>query len=176
MDIRLAVGGEQAGLLPLQRLEVQLSSGDEVLGLANIHPEALEVKRMELAILNHSGEGLLLDGGGAQLDALEDGGAENVDTGVDSVANKLDGLLDEPVNARLVAGGMHNDTVLGGLLDLCDADGALISMLLVECGQLLERVFAGHVGVEDEERRVVLAEDVSSKLEGASSAQRLGLD
>jgi hypothetical protein len=74
--------------------------------------------------------------------------------------------------ARLV----DNNTVLGRLLDLCDNDGALVTVLLVEVGKLLEGVFAGNVGVENEERRLVLAKDGLSKLQGTGGAEGLGLD
>ena len=49
-------------------------------------------------------------------------------------------------------------------------------MLLVELGELLEGVVACDIGVEDEEGRVVLAEDVLSELEGTGGAEGLGLD
>jgi hypothetical protein len=41
---------------------------------------------------------------------------------------------------------------------------------LVELGELLEGVVAGNVGVEDEEGRVVLSEDVLGELEGTGGA------
>jgi hypothetical protein len=56
-----------------------------------------------------------------------------------------------------VAGLVDNDTVLGRLLDLCDNNCALVAVLLVELSELGEGVLAGNVGVEDEERRVVLS-------------------
>lgn len=67
---------------------------------------------MELAVGAHGGEGLLLDGGWAELNAFEDAGVEDVEAGVDSVADKLDGLLDEAVDARVVVGLVHDDSVL----------------------------------------------------------------
>jgi hypothetical protein len=75
-----------------------------------------------------------------------------------------------------VAGLVDNDTVLGRLLDLCDNDCAFIAVLLVELGELGEGVFAGNVGVENEERRLVLAKDSLSELEGTGGAEGLGLD
>lgn len=89
---------------------------------------------MELAICAHGGEGLLLDGGGAELDAIEDAGVEDVETGVDSVADELDRLLDEAVDARVVVGLVHDDTVFRRLLDLGHDDGSLISVCFVEGG------------------------------------------
>lgn len=46
---------------------------------------------------------------------------------------------------------MHHDTVLGRLLHLGHHNGALLAVLLVEGSELLEGVFAGDIGVEDEE-------------------------
>lgn len=106
---------------------------------------------MQTTVLADSGEGFLLDGGGTELDALKDTGVEDVDTGVDTVADELDRLLDETVDSRGVAGLVDNNTILGRLLDLCDNDCALVTVLLVELSELGEGVFAGNVCVEDEE-------------------------
>ncbi|KFY11986.1 hypothetical protein V492_04157 [Pseudogymnoascus sp. VKM F-4246] len=127
-----AGGREKLGVLLAKGGEVEAGSCEEVFGLADVHPEALEVEGVELAVLAHRGEGLLLDGGGAELDALEDAGVEDVEAGVDAVADELDGLLDEAVDARVVVGLVHDDSVLGGLLDLGHDDGALIAVGFVE--------------------------------------------
>jgi hypothetical protein len=176
VDVGLVGRGKELGVLALQRREVQAGTGEEILGLSNVHPEALEVKGVQTAVLADSGEGLLLDRSGAELDAVQNAGVEDVDTGVDTVADELDGLLDEAVNSRGVAGLVHNDTVLGRLLHLCDNNGAFFAVLLVELGELGKGVFAGDVGVEDEEGRIVLAEDGLSKLQRAGGAKGLGLD
>lgn len=131
---------------------------------------------MELAVSDHGRESLLLDGSRAQVDAVQDGRVEDVETGVDTVADELDGLLDESVDARRVGGLVDDDTILGGLFDLGDTDGALVAVGLVESSQLLEGVLAGDIGVEDEEGGVVFAEDVGSQLQGTSGAKRLRLD
>ena len=176
VNVRLGVRGEELGLPLLQRPQVELCAGDEVLGLADIHPEALKVERVQLAVPDHGREGFLLDGGGAQVDAIENRGVEDVDAGVDAVADELDGLLNETLDAGRVARLVHNDTVLGGLLDLCDTDGALVSMFLVECDEVLERVLASDVRVEDEEGSLVLEKGFGSQLQRASSAQGFCLD
>ena len=176
VDVGLVGGSKELGVLALQGREVQAGTGEEILGLSNVHPEALKVKRVQTAVLADSGEGLLLDRSGAELDAVQNAGVEDVDTGVDTVADELDGLLDETVDSRGVAGLVHNDTVLGRLLHLCDNDGAFFAVLLVELGELSKGVFAGNVGVEDEERRVVFAENGLSKLQRAGRAKGLGLD
>lgn len=131
---------------------------------------------MKLAVSNHGRESLLLDRSRAQLDAVENRSVQDVKTGIDTVADELDRLLDESVDARRMARLVDNNTVLGGLFDLGDTDCALITVCLVEGSQLLEGVFAGDVGVQDEEGGVVLAEDIGSQLQGTGSAKGLGLD
>lgn len=144
--------------------------------MTDIHPEALEIKRVKLTVSNHGRESLLLDRSRAQLNAVENRSVQDIKAGVDAVADELDGLLDESVDARRMAGLVDNDTILGGLFDLGDTDCALVTVCLVEGSQLLEGVFAGNVGVQDEEGGVVLAEDVGSQLQGTGSAKGLGLD
>jgi hypothetical protein len=51
------------------------------------------------------------------LNAVKDGGVEHVDTGVDAVADELDGLLNEAVN-DCRAGLGDDDTVCRGLGNL----------------------------------------------------------
>jgi hypothetical protein len=43
-------------------------------------------------------------------------------------------------------------------------------MCLVECGKITERVIADDIGVEDEERLVVLGEDLLGEFQGTCSA------
>lgn len=176
VNVGFRSGGQQLGVLARERREVEACSRQEVLGLTNVHPEALEVEGVEEAVLDNGGESLLLNGCRAELDALEHAGVHDVDTGVDAVADELDGLLDETVDFGGVARLVDYDTVFGGLFDLCDDNGAFVAVLLVELGELLEGVVAGDVGVEDEEGRVVLAQDVLGELEGAGGAEGLGLD
>lgn len=151
-DIWLAEGSKLVAALPGQGGKIEAGAGEEILGLANVHPEALKVETVKLAVFHDSRESLLLDGGWAQLNALEHRGVENVDTGVDAVAHELDGLLDEAVDAGRVIGLVNNDTVFAGLLDLGDDNCSLLAVVLVEVCQLLEWVFANNIGVEDEER------------------------
>lgn len=99
MNVRLGSRGKLLGALLGKGRKVEACSGQEVLGLTNIHPEALEVERMELTILADGGESLLLNRCRAQLNAVEDAWVEDVDTSVDPVTNELDGLLDEAVDS-----------------------------------------------------------------------------
>lgn len=122
-------------------------------------------------------EGLLLNGcRSVLLDAAENGGVEDIKTGVDAVADELDGLLDEPIDARGVVRFVDNDTVLGGFLDLGHNDSSLIAVCLVERNQLLEGKLAGDVGVEHKEGRVVLSKNLFRQLQGPSSAKGLGFE
>jgi hypothetical protein len=75
-----------------------------------------------------------------------------------------------------MVGLVDNHTVLGGLLDLGDDDGTLIAVVPVELKEILERVVADDIGVEDEEGRVVLEKDLLGKLQRAGGVERLGLD
>lgn len=131
---------------------------------------------MQLAVVDDGGEGLLLDGGWSELDALQHARIENVDAGVNAVADELDGLLDETVDAARVSFLMDDDAVLGRLLNLCDDDCALLAMRFMELGQLLERVFADDVAVENEKGRVVLPEDLLRELERSGGAEGFVLD
>lgn len=176
VDVGLGRRGQLLAALLGEGGEVQAGAAEEVFGLANVHPEALEVERVQLVVGNHGGECLLLDGRGAELDALQHRGVEDVHAGVDAVADELDGFLDEAVDAGGVVGLVDNDTVLGRLLDLGDDNGALIAVGLVELEELLEGIVADDVGVEDEEGRVILAEDALSKLEGAGGVEGLRLN
>jgi len=176
VDVGFAGRGKKVAGVFGEGGEVKASAGEEVLGLANVHPEALEVEAVKLAILDDRGESLLLDRCRAQLNALQHGRVENVDSCVDAVSDELDGLLHEAVDARGVIWFVNDNTVLARLLDLCDNDSALLAVSLMESGQVFEGVFANDIGVEDKERRIVLAEDLFCQLERASGAQWLGLD
>ena len=176
VNVGLAGGGKKLATMLGEGGQVEAGAREEVLGLTDVHPEALQVEAVKLAVLDDRRESLLLDGGRAQLDAVQNRRVEDVDTSVDAVSDELDGLLDEAVDARRVVGLVDNDTVLARLLDLCDNDRTLLAVGLVESGQLFEGEFANDVGVEDEERRIVLAEGLGRQLERASGAQWLGLD
>ena len=141
-----------------QRREIQTRAGQEVLGLADVHPEPVQVERVQLAVLAHGGKRLLLDRGGPELDPAQDGRVEDVQARVDPVPDELDRLLDEAVDPGRVRGSVHDDAVLGRLLHLGHHDGSFVAVAPVEVGQLLERVVADDVRVEDEEGRVVFAE------------------
>lgn len=71
---------------------------------------------------------------------------------------------------------MDNDTILGGLFHLGDHNGTLIAVALVEIQQLLERIVADDVGVENEEGGVVFGKDAFSKLERAAGVEGLCFD
>lgn len=111
---------------------------------------------MQLAVAHDGGEGLLLDRGGAELDAVEHGNVQDIHAGIDAVADELNRLFHETVDAGGMAGLVDDNAVLGGLLDLGNDNRALFAMGLVEVGELLEGIVADDIGVEDEEGAVVL--------------------
>lgn len=137
------------------------------LGLSNVHPVALEVHRVKLAVLGHGGEDVGLDRSRLDLDAVEDGRVEDVDTGVDAVSDELLRLLDEAVDRRLARDG-KDDTVLGRLVNLGNHQSTLTTVSNVEVAELAEGVRAGDIRVEDEEGSVVLAEDLAGESKGTS--------
>jgi hypothetical protein len=71
---------------------------------------------------------------------------------------------------------VDNDTVLGRLLDLGNDDCTLVSVAAVEIKELGERVVADDIGVEDEEWRVILCEDLLRELQGTGGVEGLGLN
>lgn len=170
-------GGRQfLGRLLGEGGEVETGAGEEILGLADVHPEAVEVEGVQLAVLADGREGFLFDGGGAELDTTEYGRVEDVDAGVDAVADELDRFFDEAVDAGGVVGLVDDDAVFGGFFDLGDDDGAFLTVGPVEVGQLAKGVFADDVRVENEEGRVVFAEDLLGQLERSGGAEGFGLD
>lgn len=98
VDVARVGVGKGTGVALVDVGEVEAGTGQKILGLTNIHPEALERERMKLVVGGHGGEGLLLDRGGLELNTVQNSRVEDVDTSVDLVANKLDGLLDEAVD------------------------------------------------------------------------------
>ncbi|KAJ1760644.1 hypothetical protein LPJ58_001619 [Coemansia sp. RSA 1591] len=153
---------QQLGAALGQRRQIQACAGQKVLGLPNVHPEALQVERVQLAVRCHLREDLLLDRSRPQLDAVQDAGVEHVDAGVDAVADKLHRLLNKAVNLR-GALAHDNHSVLGWLLDLCRQDCALAAVRKVEVPHVLKGILARNVGVQHKERRIVLAQDAARK-------------
>ena len=131
---------------------------------------------MEFAVGADGGESLLLDACWAQLNPIQDGGIEDVNARVDSVAHKLDGLLDEAVDAAGVPRGMYDDAVFGGLFDFGHHDGAFLAVVFVELGELTERILADHITIQDEEGGGVFCEGFFGEFEGTCGAERLGFD
>lgn len=71
---------------------------------------------------------------------------------------------------------MNDDAVLGGFFDFGHDYGSFVAVRFVELGELLERVFADDVGVEDEERCVVFPEDLLGQFERSGCSQGFGFD
>lgn len=119
--------------------------------MTNVHPEPFQVKGVEFPGLADGGEGLLLDRSRTQVNPLEDTRVQKVDTGVDSVSDKLDGLLDKTINPRRMGWLVNDNTKLGGLVHLGHHNGTFIAMSLVEFREILEGIVANDIGVEDKE-------------------------
>ena len=144
--------------------------------MADVHPETFQIEGVQFAIFDDGGESFLFDRCGAELDAAEDRRVEDVETGVDPVADVFDGLFHEAIDAGGVVGFVDYDAVFGGFFHFGDDDGAFFAVGFVEVGELLEGVFADDVGVEDEEGGVVFAEGLFGEFEGAGCAEGFGLD
>lgn len=78
--------------------EVEASSGQVVFRLTYVHPESLQIERMQLLVGSDGGEDLLFDRGRSKLDSIENGRVEDVDTGVNPVTDELDRFLNESVD------------------------------------------------------------------------------
>jgi len=118
----------------------------------------------------------LFNGCWAEFDATENGWVEDVDTGVDTVADEFNGFLDESVDAAVVARLVDDHTVFRWLFYFGDDDCTLVAMSLVEVGHLLERIVADDIRVENEERCVIFAENLFSELERTGGAEGFCLD
>ena len=59
-----------------------------VLGLADVHPVAWQREGKEPLVTHYQREGLLLNTGGAQLDAVKYLGAKDVDSSIDLIAHE----------------------------------------------------------------------------------------
>lgn len=176
MDVRGAGGRQELGILLGERGEIEASPCEEILGLSDIHPEALQVKGVQLSILAHRWESFLLNRCRSELDAVQHTWAKNVDTCVNSVPDEFDWLLDEAVNSRVVVRLVDNDTIFRWLLDLCDNNGTLVTVCFVKCKEFREWVLADDIGVENKEGLGVLSQDLLSQLKRTSSSQGFGLD
>ena len=133
--------------------------------LAHVHPEAREVHGVEVIVVGHRREDLLLDRGRLELDPVQDAALEEVEAGVDPVADKDLRLLDEALDLACLV--ILDDAVLARLVNFCDQDGALLAVLFVECDDVRERELADDVAVEDEEVAAIRAENVPGECERA---------
>ena len=94
---------------------------------------------MQFPISCHLRENLLLNRGRPQRDSLEDIGVENVDSGIDTVGDKFDWLLDETFDAGGL--GFHDDdAIFTRFFDFGDNDGAFLAVIFVESGEFGEGI------------------------------------
>lgn len=149
-------------------VKIERSASHVVFRLSDVHPEAVQDNRVQLLVLSHEREYVSLDGRGLVLcvsaiahpygNSLQDGRSEHVNARVDVVADVLLRLLDKAINQALYMkrkqhayrfiGNDH--TVLRRIRDGSHlrlrsrereySDGALLSVLLMELKELLQRV------------------------------------
>ena len=137
-----------AALLNL-RLDVHALSEDIVAWLADVHPVSWKFHLMNLSLASHDGEDFSLDRCGSILYAVNHVEAEQVESSVNFVAHKSLRLLDKAIDLTVLLS--NDDTVACWVLDLGHNDSTLLAMASVVFNELLEWVFADHIGVEDKE-------------------------
>mmetsp|Transcript_11324 Transcript_11324/g.29089 ORF Transcript_11324/g.29089 Transcript_11324/m.29089 type:complete len:322 (-) Transcript_11324:291-1256(-) len=130
--------------------QVQGEPGEVVLRLAHVHPVPGKGHREQLLVLRNLRKHLLLDGGRLQLNAVQHAGAQHVDAGVDLIANKGFGLLHKAVHQACSIGDHH--AVLGGIIHLCNEQGAFCVVCFVKLHHLFQRVLAYDIAVQHKER------------------------
>ncbi|EEQ38382.1 mannose-1-phosphate guanyltransferase [Clavispora lusitaniae ATCC 42720] len=158
------------------RSQVKDSTGQEVLWSTNVHPETFQVKGVQGSLLNQKRESFFLNRGWLHFNSVNDRWVQDVQTSIDSVTDKLNWLLNESVNQVGSVSVVNNDTILGWLIDLSGNNRTLTAVCLVELGQFLEWVVANDIGVQDKEWRVILLQDLFSKLQRTSSSHWLFLE
>ena len=128
---------------------------------------------MQLGLFRHHGEYFPLDGRRPILDAIDHVETEEVQTGVDFVANKGLRLLYEALDLSVLLRDDH--TVASGVFHLGHHDRSLLAMASVVLDKLLQWVLANHVRIEDKEeaRLIVLTQVRLSELDRTSSAHGL---
>ena len=90
------------------------------------------------------------------LDALQDRGRENVDSSIDLVGDKDFWFLHKAIDFGRV-GMIHDNTVLGGLFDFGDQNGALTAVFFVVGGHFGKGKVANDIRVEDIERLAIFS-------------------
>ena len=93
-------------------LDVHALAIEVVRGLANIHPVAWKLHLVKVVSSGHDREDLTLDGGGSVLDAVDNINVEQVESGVDLVADEDLGLLDESLDLSVLSCDKSNVTCL----------------------------------------------------------------
>ena len=119
-------------------VKIERSASHVVFRLSDVHPEAVQDNRVQLLVLSHEREYVSLDGRGLVGNSLQDGRSEHVNARVDVVADVLLRLLDKAINQARFIGNDH--TVLRRIRDGSHSDGALLSVLLMELKELLQRI------------------------------------
>ena len=86
--------------------------------------------------------------------ALDHRRVEDVDAGVNVVADVLLRLLHETVNLTVFV--RHDHSILGRVRNGLHHDGSFLSVVLMELDQLLERIRARYITIEHKEKILVL--------------------
>jgi hypothetical protein len=138
----------------------------------DIKPKVIfEWQTVQFLFLGHLREDLLLNHAKALRDAVEHRQVEQVNAGIDLVADEVGRLFHKGLHFSLRLG--HDDPESARIFDSREHNGGLAAILLMEGLELLERIVADDVAVEDEKESllVVLPQNLLCELEGAGRAQ-----
>ena len=142
-----------------QGVQEKLLTNKVVLGLTDVHPVSVQCEDIEIILSSHLREYFTLNRRGLQLNPVNNVHIQQIQTGINMVADICLRLLHELLDLSIFLG--HNDTILGRVFDCGCEDSAALAMCLVELYELGEGVVADDIRVEhEEETRGVVLEDV----------------
>lgn len=117
---------------------------DEIVNwLTDVHPVARQLHLVELTFTRHGGKNFSFNRGWSILYPTDDVKVEEVETGIDLVADEDLRLLDEALYLAIFLG--NDNAITTWVLYLCYDDGALLSMRPVEINQLRQWVLADDI-------------------------------
>lgn len=134
----------------LHSFDVKSLANKVILGLADVHPEAVEFEWIKLIFERHQREDFSLDRAGLVRDPVDHTLVEKVKASVDSISNEGWRFFHESFDfARGFVG--DDNAVLAWVWNFSRANCALLAMLCVELNHSSEREVADDIWIEHEE-------------------------
>ena len=130
-------------------LYVHVLALQEIRRLPNVHPVPGQLHLVKFLLRGHLREDFPFDRSGSIFDSANQVQVEQVESGIDFVADEDLRLLDKSLDLSIFFRDDH--TVPGRLVNLGHDNSPLAPMGLMEIDQILQRVFANYVRVEHEE-------------------------